>query len=254
MKASVLCIYNEGSQPNTPYIGAKGFSVMIDVDGERTLFGTGLRGRYLIHNMEHLGIGADSISRVVVSHGHADHARAISALLDARSGPVPIYAPTEAWGGRGPLSKDGISFTKRTESKAERKDVTGWTQISKHLFLTPPTEADGTSETFMVLAGGNRPILISGCCHCGIDPVLETVREKFGDYPRALIGGLHLEKAPKEIAYATAEKLRDTECQELYLNHCTGPKGALRIREKLSLYGVKEYNVGDKLEYELGLI
>jgi 7,8-dihydropterin-6-yl-methyl-4-(beta-D-ribofuranosyl)aminobenzene 5'-phosphate synthase len=254
MKASVLCVYNEGSRPNTSYIGAKGFSVMVEVDGERTLFGTGLRGRYLVHNMEHLRLDADSISRVVISHGHADHARGISALLDIRKGPLPIYAPADAWGGRGMLSKDGIALTDKAAPKAERKDVTGWTQLSKHLFLTPPLEAGGVSETFLVLAGGSRPVLISGCCHCGIDAALGTVREKFGYYPRSLIGGLHLEKVPKEMSYAVAETLRNAECQDLNLNHCTGPKGALRLREKLSLEGVKEYNVGDILEYELGLM
>ena len=67
MKASVRCVYNEGSQPGTPYIGAKGFSLLIEVDGERTLFGTGLRGRYLIHNTDHLEIDADSIDRIVIS-------------------------------------------------------------------------------------------------------------------------------------------------------------------------------------------
>ncbi len=254
MKASVLCVYNEGSQPNTSYIGAKGFSVMVEVDGERTMFGTGLRGRYLVHNMEHLRLDADSISRVVISHGHADHSGGINALLDARKAPLPVYAPADAWGGKGMFSKDGISLTGNAAPKAERKDLTGWTQLSKHLFLTPPMEAGGVSETFMVLAGGNRPVLISGCCHCGPDSVLGKVREKFGSYPRAIIGGLHLEKLPKETSYAVAETLRNAECQELNLNHCTGPKGALRLREKLSLEGVKEYNVGDKLEYELGLI
>lgn len=254
MKATVLCVYNEGSQPNTSYIGAKGFSVLVDVDGERTMFGTGLRGRYLRHNMEHLEIEAESISRVVISHAHADHARGISALLDMREGPVAVYAPTDSWGGRGILSKGGITLTEKTEPKIVRNDVTGWTQLSKHLFLTPPVEAGGVTETFMVLAGGNRPILICGCCHCGPDVAFEMIREKFGTYPRALIGGLHLEKASKETAYSAAESFIKAECQDLNLNHCTGPKGAVRLREKLSLNGVKEYNVGDTLEYELGLI
>lgn len=253
MKASVLCVYNEGSQPGTPYIGAKGLSLLVEVDGERTLFGTGMRGRYLKHNTEHLEIDVNSVTRAVISHGHRSHAGALGYLLSEREESIPVYAPAEAWGKKERFSKDGIVLSKNTESKCERHDVGGWTQLSKHLFLTPPFDADGVSEIFMVLAGGKRPILLCGCCHCGAEAVIESVKEKFGEYPRTLIGGLHLEKVPKDISYMTAEVLRDAECQDLYLNHCTGPKGALRLREILSLEGVKEFVVGDKLDFRLGL-
>ena len=250
----MFCVYNEGSLPGTPYIGAKGFSVLVEVDGERTLFGTGLRGRYLTHNMDFLKIEPDSIDRVVISHGHADHSRAISSLLSERTLPVDVYAPADAWGKKGKFSKDGIEFTSSAEPMGERVDVKGWMQLSKHMFLSPPMLSSGISETFLVLVGGNRPILISGCCHCGPDVILEAVKDKFGSYPRSLIGGMHLEKKSKEDSYQAAEILQNAECQDLHLNHCTGPKGAVRLREKLSLEGVREFLVGDKLEYELGLV
>ena len=254
MKASVLCIYNEGSQPGTPYIGAKGFSLLIDVDGDRTIFGTGLRGRYLIHNMDHLDIDADSIDRIVISHDHADHAMGVSALLSERTQQVPIYAPSEAWGRKGRFSKNGIRLTKNAIPNSRRIDVDGWARLSKHLFLTPPVPGADTHETFAVIIGDSRPILISGCCHCGVETVFDMVRDKFGANPKTLIGGLHMENMPKDKAYETADILQNAECQDLHLNHCTGPKGALRLREKLSLKGVNEYIVGDRLEYELGLI
>ena len=54
MGAVITCIYDEGSLEDTPLIGAKGFSVMVERDGRRVLFDTGLRDRYLKHNMENL--------------------------------------------------------------------------------------------------------------------------------------------------------------------------------------------------------
>lgn len=254
MKASVLCVYNEGSQPGTPYIGAKGFSVLVEVDGERTLFGTGFRGRYLTHNMDFLEVEPDSLTRVVISHGHADHSGAVNSLLSERNSPIEVYAPVDAWGKKGRFSKDGIQFSSLVEPMGKRVDVKGWMQLSKHLFLSPPMLSSGISETFLVLVGGNRPILISGCCHCGPDAILGSIKDKFGSFPRSLIGGMHLEKVPKEDIYLVADTLQGAECQDLHLNHCTGPKGAVRLRERLSLYGVKEFYVGDRLEYELGLM
>jgi 7,8-dihydropterin-6-yl-methyl-4-(beta-D-ribofuranosyl)aminobenzene 5'-phosphate synthase len=254
MKMSVLCVYNEGSQPGTSYLGAKGFSMLVEVDGERTLFGTGLRGRYLMHNMDFLNIETDSIHRVVISHGHAAHSRGVNALLSERTSLINVYAPADAWGKKGRFSKDGIEFSTSAEPMGKRVDVSGWMQLSKHLFLSPPMLSSGISETFLVLVGGNRPIIVSGCCHCGPDAIFEAVRDKFGSYPKSLIGGMHLEKMSKEDVYSLAEILRNAECQDLHLNHCTGPEGAVRLREKLSLEGVKEFLVGDTLEYELGLM
>lgn len=250
----MFCIYNEGSQPGTPYIGAKGLSVLVEVDGERTLFGTGMRERYLRHNIEHLEVDVNSITRAVISHGHKSHSGGVGYLLFEREEPFPVYAPKDAWGKNSRFSNKGIKLTKNTEPHCERFDVDGWVQLSKHLYLSPPVEADGVSEIFMVLAGGKRPILISGCCHCGVEKAIELVKEKFGEYPKSLIGGLHLENVSKDISYRTAEVLKDAECQDLHLNHCTGPKGAVRLREILSLSGVNEFIVGDKLEYRLGLV
>ena len=48
----VLCIYDEGAVVDTPLIGAKGFSVMVESEGRRIMMDTGLRDRYLVHNME----------------------------------------------------------------------------------------------------------------------------------------------------------------------------------------------------------
>lgn len=253
MKASVLCVYNEGSQPYTSLIGAKGFSLLVETDGERTLFGTGMRGRYLRHNMEHLEIDPESIDRVVISHGHADHTGGLSVFLGMRTSPLPVYAPASAWKSGGFLSKNGIKLSEASSRKAEKNELNGWTELSRHLSVSPPIDSPHASESFLVLSGGTRPIVISGCSHCGAKKVLEAVKKKFGQYPKAFIGGLHIDKAPKQSVYDTAEFFKSTECQDLRLNHCTGSNGALRLREVLSLEGVKEFVAGDRLEYDLGL-
>ena len=253
MKASVLCVYNEGSQPFTPLIGGRGFSLLVETDGERTLFGTGLRGRYLKHNMEHLEIDPESVTRVVISHGHADHTGGLSAFLGMRTTAVPVYAPASAWKTGGMFSKNGIKISEESSHKAEKRELEGWTELSRHLSVSPPIDSQSVSESFLVLSGGTRPIVISGCSHCGVETVLETVRKKFGQYPKALVGGLHIDKAPRQFIYDTAEFLKNAECQDLRLNHCTGSNGALRLREVLSLEGVKEFIAGDVIEYDLGL-
>jgi len=57
-----------------------GFSCLVEA-GERILFDTGPTGEELIFNMERLGIKAQSISKVVISHNHWDHAGGLEKLL-----------------------------------------------------------------------------------------------------------------------------------------------------------------------------
>ena len=72
MSFKVTCVYDEGAKENTSLIGAKGSAMLVDVGERRLLFDTGLRGRYLAHNLSCLGIEPDSIDAAVVSQPHPD--------------------------------------------------------------------------------------------------------------------------------------------------------------------------------------
>ena len=82
-KAKVLSVYDEGALEDTPFIGATGFSVLVEVDGQRTLFDTGMRGRYLIHNLDYLDVKPDMIDRVVISHNHKGNMGGFSSIVPA---------------------------------------------------------------------------------------------------------------------------------------------------------------------------
>ncbi len=70
MTAKITCAYDEGSIPGTSLIGAKGTSMLVEKDGKKILFNTGLRDRYLSHNMDYLDIDPESIDMVVVSQSN----------------------------------------------------------------------------------------------------------------------------------------------------------------------------------------
>ena len=90
MKAKVTCVYDEGAVVGTPLIGARGISVLVDVDGERTLFDTGMRGRYLMHNLDNLEIDVNTIDRVVISHAHTAHVGGLETFLEGRERSVDV--------------------------------------------------------------------------------------------------------------------------------------------------------------------
>lgn len=252
-EAKITVIYDEGAIPGTTYIGAVGFSLLIEADGERTLFGVGHRERYLSNNLYLADIGEDSIDRAVVSHGHVDHWGAMPALVRPRAEKLEVYAPISAWGERRLMGSTGMNFADAVNEKIERQDVVGWVQLSEHLFVTPPIKAhDGSlDEIFMVLKTLKGPVLMSGCCHCGIDHVFDAVKEKFGSYPICVIGGLHLGSRNDKLADLYADYLKTVGCSQLYLNHCTGEKGINRMRVTLGLRGINDFFVGQSISFKL---
>lgn len=251
--AKITCIYDEGALESTSFIGAKGLSILIEVDGERTLFGLGRRPRYFSSNMYEADIDPETVTRAVVSHGHLDHWGGLPAMLRARETPLEIFAPASAWGAKKMFGATGIYLSADHEGKYVRKDVSGWIQFSEHLFATPSLKyhsGDG-EELFLVIIGKNGPILISGCCHCGLDHVFEMIKEKFGEYPNAVLGGLHIGEKKDKLADVYAEYLKTIGCRHLYLNHCTGVFGIGRMRVTLGLRGINDFYAGQSVTFRV---
>lgn len=277
----ILNVYDNGAMMHTPLIGAHGQGFILDVDGRRILFDTGMRGRYLLHNMRHLKIDVDSIDMVVLSHGHYDHTSGLVDLLFARSSPLDVYAHPNVREKKrkGPfgIPLQNIGFPRlgqELEDKMNFHAVTEWTALTEHVHLTgeikqrPDREAVGpkmrrhdgqgwvqdhmADEISLVIDGAKGPIVIMGCGHPGLTNILRHVIARFGRDVYAVIGGAHMEKTKKEEVQAVAEQIiTEFETPQLYLNHCTGPNGIMRLRETLTLDGVRDCYVGTELYFDL---
>ncbi|WP_400204399.1 MBL fold metallo-hydrolase [Methanomethylophilus alvi] len=251
-KVKITVVYDEGALPNTNLIGAIGMSILVEADGRRTLFGLGHRPRYLEHNLSSLDIESDSIDQIVVSHRHIDHFGGLAGFLKGREKPIDIYAPAGAWGGKKTVfGPTGIFEPEEFTGKTVRHDITDWVQLSDHVFVSPPLTDNGSEESFLVISSSSGPLLISGCCHPGLDHVFEAVKAKFGRYPTALIGGLHILKKQDKLADLYAQYLKDVDCRRLYLNHCTGVNGINRMRVTLGLKGINDFYAGQSIEFNL---
>ena len=248
MKAKVLSIYDEGALEDTPFIGAKGFSVLVEADGQRTLFDTGMRGRYLVHNLDYLDIKPDMIDRVVISHNHRGNMGGLGKLLDERKEPLDIYVN----GQFSSLKKlFGRSlFTAEQASKAVVHVMEGDTKFSDHVTAIGPF---GELEEYSLeLSTSKGPVVITSCYHSGTDCVLSKVKKVFGKNPYNLIGGLHMHRANQTVVNPTADILESYGSPHMYMNHCAKESGAVTyLRVRFNLKGVDDFYVGSKVEYEV---
>ncbi|MDI3483136.1 MAG: 7,8-dihydropterin-6-yl-methyl-4-(beta-D-ribofuranosyl)aminobenzene 5-phosphate synthase [Candidatus Methanomethylophilaceae archaeon] len=276
-KIRILSIYNDGSRPGTNIIGAKGQSLLVNVDGKRILFDTGMRGRYLMHNLAALKIDPQSIDTVVLSHGHRDHTGGLPELLSSREEPVELFhhplCKRKRARGLGGIPYKALSPPRLLEEQREKlisRPVERFTILSEHaaLMTAPPLlERDATEgllvkeegewirdrmedELTLLLSAEEGLLLVTGCCHRGILNVLLSVRESFEAPIAALVGGLHMGSfSDDEIDYFVHRLRSDFDSPKLYLNHCTGEKAITRMRHNLGLHGVTDFLAGDSLEF-----
>lgn len=243
MEATITSVYDEGSLEDTPLIGAKGFSVMVERDGRRVLFDTGLRDRYLKHNMENLEIDPESIEAVVISQAHPDNCRALDGFLDMRESPIDVYAPEGLYAGKKGMFSNSIGITDENRAKVNLRNDEGWLEVIPGVSVTPTCRSEAWAERFLVVEG-RRLTVVSGRGVTGPAWPLDAVHDRFGKYPDAFVGAVLLEKKKKPVAEAYAADFTSRNCGMLYLNHCVGRDGILNLRTHLGLKGVDEFYVG----------
>ena len=259
MKARVLSVYDDGSLPATPLIGAKGLAILVEADGERTLFDTGMRGSYLMHNMDFLKIDPDEVDRIVISHMHNGHIGGLPAFLEARKETIDVIAPPDHGAERRdrlfgiPVRRTGFpKMPPESSAKMNVIAVSGRMRLSENLYVTVSADdPSGMRENSLVLMTKGGPVLICGCCHAGQDAVISGAEEAAGEKVRAVIGGMHLTDKKKAEVYAVAESLKEKGPPALHLCHCTGTVQKMHLRERLGLKAVNDFYAGTEIQFDV---
>ncbi|MDY6832158.1 MAG: MBL fold metallo-hydrolase [Thermodesulfobacteriota bacterium] len=147
-----------------------GFACLVEAHGGNILFDTGARGDILQNNMAVLGIAPDTIDAVVISHDHWDHTGGLADILRACR-PAAVYVPSV--------------FKSAPDVQA--------TVVDRATELFPGTWSTGTlagiEQSLVVVRPDGSTIVVAGCSHPGVGPILEAARRVGPVY--ALAGGLH---------------------------------------------------------------
>ena len=254
-------------------VGEWGFSALIEADGHRILFDTGLRPDTVLLNAESMNIDLSNVEEIVLSHNHADHTgglvnlRRQMAARDERGLRVAHVAPAIFW------ERPGASGAWAMSPKKEEFEAAGGqfveheraAEIHPGIWLTGPIPrrhpeknygfwVDGQHKTGQVrspdgFVEDNVPesmslvintekglVVISGCGHAGLINTLEFATELTGtENVHAAIGGFHLLQASDDDLEWTASKLLDLELENLVGAHCTGLEPVYRLRNLVNL-------------------
>lgn len=226
---TISVIYD--NNPYDPRLGtAWGFSCFIEGTESGVLFDTGGDGSLLLSNMEALGIEAEGIEVVVLSHIHGDHTGGLRPLLN-RLRRVTLYLPRSfPEGFKGCIRHHG----------AEVREVQGPLEISTGVYSTGEM-GRGLKEQALLLSARVGTILITGCAHPGILQVVADAKRLMGGAISLAMGGFHLLGLARGEIRDMARALRGLGVLCVGPCHCSGWEARGVFREE---FGPRFIEVG----------
>lgn len=267
-KISITLLVDELSAPG--FMPEFGLALLLETDGRKILFDTGA-GEALLPNLRTAGIAPETISEVILSHGHYDHTGGLAALAPQCVWCAPgVELPHFSRHADG--SVHDISMPEKSLSVLKKSKITyveNFTEIMPGLWLTGPIprlsdedcggdfyrEKECISvdiipeEQALLTADGT---LISGCCHAGIINTLEFCRKVRPEITiHTVIGGLHLRRASEKRLQETAVFLRNYGIKHLSLFHCTGANAVTALQKALPDCRIDTPLPGEKQQSEI---
>ena len=260
-----------GQIPTTTLVAEHGLSLLVTVyNGEEhhtVLLDTGWTPIGVIHNMNVLGINAEQIETIVLSHAHMDHTGTLLPLLEQMKRQIKLVLHPAAFSSPRYLAFDDgtkLLFPKTLDREALQEKgaqiilsegpvaiaggkvgVTGQVERVTAFEKGLPNammEKDGETvpdpilddQALIINLKGKGLVLVAGCSHAGIINTLLHARKVTGeDKVYAVFGGFHLSGAFFEpIIEDTIRELKQINPFVLVPMHCTGWKAIHRFEEE----------------------
>ena len=263
----IKCVV-ENTSISEEYKSKHGLCIYIETQNHKILFDLGPNGLFL-ENAKKLGIVIEDIDTVIISHGHADHGKALGLFMEHNS-TAKIYIRKSAFD-KHYVKVCGIPFFAGLDESLKDKNQIVFTDgifvIDDELTLFSDVqgrkcfslsnkklcskyggkiqEDQFEHEQNLIVRENNKNVLFTGCSHNGIVNILDKYYENDKNHRiDMVIGGFHLfnpvsKKYESDVLInEIAKELSKQECM-FYTCHCTGPKAYQKLKSVMN----------DKLEY-----
>jgi 7,8-dihydropterin-6-yl-methyl-4-(beta-D-ribofuranosyl)aminobenzene 5'-phosphate synthase len=196
-----------------------GFACLVEGRDARLLFDTGTKPDVLTHNAEALHVDLGRLDAVVLSHDHGDHTAGFPAL-GPRPGLPVFYA-------RG--------FNPAVVA-ALRGSGARLVPVSKSVEVLPgfhTSDEFGTTikEEALLVDTPDGLVVIVGCSHPGIVPMLKQITASTGRPIHTVLGGFHLLQTPADEVKRIVAAFQELGVGRVGPTHCTGPDAIARFKD-----------------------
>lgn len=261
-----ILVDNSIPLPRSKHLVAEyGLSILVHVKGEEEisiLFDTGSTGKALSENIGVLGVDVTGIDYVVLSHRHYDHTGGLRKFLELRGKNIPVLAhpnlfePALATLFR--LRSVGIPVAREriTDLGGDLTLVRSPVSIIPGVMLTGEIPRSwgpsSTKKLYRIVNGrvvdddvvdelalivnveGKGLIVIVGCCHAGLENIVNYSKEVAKvESIYGVVGGLHLLLASRDRVGSVVSFLLDEGVKVVMPMHCTGVAAEAKFLEVL---------------------
>lgn len=213
-----------------------GFACLVEARGHTVLFDTGADPSVLKDNLAALKIDPSKIETVVISHYHGDHTWGAPGLGTLPG--VRVYTPHS-------LESHPREVAALQSAGLTLVPVTAATQLFDGIAVSEPLHFEGkipfgkTGDGFtddiweqcLTIDTTEGLVVVVGCSHPGILPMLEQVKRQTGRPLHLVIGGFHLLNEPDVEVRRIATSMQAMGIAHVSATHCTGEAAAHIFRD-----------------------
>ncbi len=237
-----------------------GLSILVSGPNRNILLDAGQDPEILFSNASALSVDLAGIRSVVVSHGHYDHTGGL-ARLAGRIEQLELFAHPGAFARRWveqpgqPLKNVSCphSLSKLCDLGAVFHAIRAPELVEPWMLLTGPIGGPRFGPEHFVIRKGEQIVpdwfedeialllkarrgwvVVTGCCHRGLQNTLKTARFLCRGEPIvAVVGGLHLHSCSNDELRSLVNLLGEFGNPGLYPCHCTGDKAMEFLTRRL---------------------
>jgi 7,8-dihydropterin-6-yl-methyl-4-(beta-D-ribofuranosyl)aminobenzene 5'-phosphate synthase len=198
-----------------------GFACLVQGSGRTVLFDTGANASILRENLGALKIDPGSVDALVLSHDHDDHTQGLDAL-GRRPGLPVYYAQGFAPEVVARLTAAGLRLTPVSRSVP----IFPGFAVSDEMGVQAKIVEDA-----LLVETTQGLVVIVGCAHPGIIPMLRQIKETSGRPIYMVLGGFHLLQTPAERIKQIVADFKTMGIAYAGPTHCTGDEAIKQFRQ-----------------------